>query len=269
MSAIIQRSFNLLEELSSYPKGRTLSELASATDIPLSAAHRLLNDLVNAGYVRKEERHGEFIITMQVVSLGLRFLSAGDVVDVAQPTLERLAAKSRELVRLALVDQDQLIYVAKAQGATQGLRYDPEMGRAVRLSCSAAGYAWLATKGDDEAMRLVTKQGLGNPDDFGPAAPSTIKAVMTQVRAARKRRYAMTVNVFLPAMSSMATPVYSATGEVLALLIVAGPTTRLTEARMESLGQTLLDAAAELSRNSGVSPVFQRRPDQPAPQLSA
>lgn len=269
MSSIIQRSFSILDELSLYPKGRTLSELATATDIPLSAAHRLLSDLIDAGCVRKEERYGEFILTMQVVSLGLRFLSASGVVDVAQPTLERLAAKSQELVRLAVVDQDQLIYVAKAQGATQGLRYDPEMGRAVRLSCSAAGYTWLATKSDDEALRLITKQGLGNPEDFGPAAPSNLKAVMSQVRAARKRGYAITTNVFLPAMSSMATPVYDAKGDVLATLIIAGPMTRLSEARMESLGQTLLDTAHELGRNSSVSPVFQRRPDQPAPQLSA
>jgi DNA-binding IclR family transcriptional regulator len=268
MSTIIERSFKILEELSAYPKGRTLTELAAEMDIPLSATHRLLNDLIDCGYVRKEERYGEFVLTMQVVSLGLRFLSASGVVDVAQPTLERLATKSKELVRLALVDKDQLIFVAKAQGATQGLRYDPEMGQAVTLSCSAAGFVWLSTKTDEEALRLAMKQGLGNPDDYGPAAPKTIKALMSQVRATRKRGYAITVNVFLPAMSSMAAPVYGPKGEVLAILIIAGPMSRLTQERMESLGQTLLDAADELGRSSSVSPIFNRRPDQPSPQLS-
>lgn len=268
MSAIILRSFRILEELSNYPKGRTLSELAAAVDIPLSATHRLLADLMQAGYVRKDDRHDDFLLTMQVVSLGLRFLSASGVVDVAQPTLERLAAKSGELVRLAVVDQDQLVYVAKAQGATQGLRYDPEMGRSVRLSCSAAGLVWLATKSDDEAIRLVTKQGMGNPADFGPAAPTSIMELMAQVQATRKRKFATTVNVFLPAMSSMATLVRDPRGDVIAALIVAGPMTRLTQGRMDSLGDALLAAADELGRNSSVSPVFQRRPDQPAPQLS-
>jgi IclR family acetate operon transcriptional repressor len=269
MSTIIQRSFKILEELSGYPKGRTLSELATALDVPLSATHRLLNDLIDCGYVHKEERYGEFVLTMQVVSLGLRFLSASGIVDVAQPTLEKLAAKSKELVRLAMVERDQLIFVAKAQGATQGLRYDPEMGQPVTLSCSAAGFVWLSTKTDDEALRLVTKQGLGNPDDYGPAAPATLKALMTHVRATRKRGYAITVNVFLPAMSSMAAPVYGPKGDVLAILIIAGPMNRLTEARMEALGQTLVDTAEELGRASSVSPIFNRRPDQPAPQLSA
>jgi len=262
MSTIIERSFKILEELSSHPKGRTLSELATKMDIPLSATHRLLNDLIECGYVRKDERHGEFTMTMQVVSLGLRFLSASGVVDVAQPALERLAARSGELVRLALVDVDQLIFVAKAQGATQGLRYDPEMGRPVTLACSAAGFAWLATKSEDEALRLLSKQGLGNPEDYGPAAPRSMKAVMAHVRAARKRGFSTTVDVFLPAMNSMAAPIHGADGEVLALLIIAGPMGRMPEERMLELGPALLETARELGRSSSFSPIFKRRPDQ-------
>ncbi len=259
MSSIVQRSFRILDELASHPRGRTLSELATALDIPLSATHRLLSDLIQCGYVFKEERHGDFMLTMQVVSLGLRVLSAGGIVDVAQPILERLAASTGELVRLAVLDRDQLIYVAKAQGATQGIRYDPEMGRAVRLSCSAAGFVWLSTKTDEEALRLLAKQGFEDPNEIGGAAPSTIKAVLAHIRATRRRGFGLTVDVFLPGMSSMATPVYGRNGEARAVLIVAGPMMRLTEERMLSLGPTLLATAEELGRASGVSPMFKRK----------
>ena len=107
-----------------------------------------------------------------------------------------------------------------AQGATQGILYDPEMGQPVNLACSAAGYAWMATKKDEEAMRLVTKQGFGNHDDFGPQAPKTFKSLMTRVHAARKRGFALTTDVFLPAMSSTAAPVCDDAGNVRAMLIV-------------------------------------------------
>lgn len=265
MSNIIDRSFAILQELSCHRDGRTLSELAEKLDIPLSATHRLLNDLIAIGYVRKDERHGEFTLTMQIVSLALRHLSSGGIVDVAQPILERLAAKSRELVRLAVVDGDQLIYVAKAQGATVGLRYDPEMGQPVMLSRSAAGLVWLGHKTEEEALRLVATQGMGDPKDYGPDAPTTLKALMTQVRAAHKRGYATTMNVFLPGMSSMAAPVHGPERDILAVLIVAGPMNRLTQARMDELSRDLIDTAAELGAASAVSPIFQRRPSQPLP----
>jgi IclR family acetate operon transcriptional repressor len=261
MSDIIERSFKIIEELASFPTGRTLSELSTELDMPLSATHRLLNDLIKAGYVRKDERHGDFSLTTKLVSIGLRVLSASGIVDIAQPILERLAGRTGELVRLAAVDGDQLLYIAKAQGATQGLRYDPEMGRAVRLSCSAAGYVWLSSKSDEEALRLVSLQGFEDPAKVGPAAPSTIKGVLTHVRATRKRGFGLTVDLFLPAMSSMAAPVYGHDGAIRALLIVAGPIVRLTEKRMLALAPVLLSTAEELGRASSVSPMLNRRPE--------
>lgn len=258
MSAVLQRSYRILEELAIAPEGRTLTELVSVLDLPLSATHRLLSDLVELGLVRKDERRGEFSLTMKMPSLGLRFLSAGGVVDVAQPILERLAIASGELVRLAIVEDDQLIYVAKAQGAKQGLRYDPEMGRPVTLSCSAAGMIWLAGKSDEEAMRLVSKQGFGTPSEFGPRAPTTFKVLMPLVETARQNGYATTQDMFLPAMSSMATRVLDPNDGVRAILIIAGPMSRLTEERMLELVPRLKATAEELSEASGVSPMFRR-----------
>jgi DNA-binding IclR family transcriptional regulator len=61
------------------------------------------------------------------------------IVDIVQPSLESLAETCGELVRLAVADGDELIFVAKAQGFQK--RYDPDMGLSVPLSCSAAGHA--------------------------------------------------------------------------------------------------------------------------------
>jgi DNA-binding IclR family transcriptional regulator len=258
MSAVAERILRVLEELASAPEGKTLSELSIKLDLPVSATHRLLADLMEQDYVRKDERRGEFTLTMKMPSLGLRFLSAGGVVDIAQPILERLASTSGELVRLAIVDGEQLIYVAKAQGARQGIRYDPEMGRPVTLSCSAAGMIWLAGKSDEDIMRLVSKQGFGTPTDFGPRAPTTFKTLLPLIEIARADGYATTQDMFLPSMSSMATTVRATNGEVRAILIIAGPMSRLNDERMKALVSPLMSTAAELSEASGVSPMLRR-----------
>ena len=111
MSAVAERILRVLEELANSPEGMTLSELTAVLGMPITAVHRLLGDLIEQDYVRKDERRGEFTLTMKLPSLGLRFLSAGGVVDIAQPILERLAVISGELVRLAIVDGEQLVYV--------------------------------------------------------------------------------------------------------------------------------------------------------------
>ncbi len=177
----------------------------------------------------------KFSLTMKMPSLGLRFLSAGGVVDVAQPILERLAIASGELVRLAIVEDDQLIYVAKAQGAKQGLRYDPEMGRPVTLSCSAGGHDLAGWQVRRRGYASGVKAGLWHTQRVRPACSTTFKVLMPLVETARQNGYATTQDMFLPAMSSMATRVLDPNGGVRAILIIAGPMSRLTEERMLEL----------------------------------
>jgi len=59
-----------------------------------------------------------------------------------------------------------------------GLRYDPDMGMDARLSCTASGHAWLMTLSDERAMELVSRQGFGKPSEYGPNAPTTLKALL-------------------------------------------------------------------------------------------
>jgi DNA-binding IclR family transcriptional regulator len=259
MTAILERSFKVLEHLAGHPEGRALSALSAALEMPLSATHRLLSELVRCGYVRQDQSHGDYMLTIKLVSLGLSFLSNSGIVDIAQPLLDRLAASSGELVRLAVVDGDELTFVAKAQGATRGLRYDPDMGLSVNLSSSSAGHAWLSTMTDEQALQLVARQGFGQPEDFGPKAPTTVKALLALLRAARKRGFSMISEVFAPAMTAMAAPVRGGNGAVIGVITIAGPLVRLTEERMLELGPLLLESAEELSRASGASMHFKKR----------
>lgn len=259
MSAILERSFKILEHLAAHPEGSSLSSLAARMDMPLSATHRLLTELVRCGYVRQDQSHGAYGLTIKLVSLGLSFLSNSGIVDVAQPLLDALAADAGELVRLAVVDGDELVFVAKAQGATKGLRYDPDMGLSVTLSCSAAGHAWLSTMTDEAALALVAKQGFGQPADFGPKAPTTVKALTSYLRAARKRGFSMINEVFAPAMTAMAAPARGPRGDVVGVVTIAGPLVRLNDERMVALGPRLLEAADEVARASGASAMFRKR----------
>jgi IclR family acetate operon transcriptional repressor len=259
MTAALHRSLRLLELLAASPEGCSLSSLAQRADMPLSATHRALAELAQAGYVRQLAEQGQYMLTIKLVSLGLSFLSSSGVVDIAQPLLDRLAAESGELVRLAVRDGDELVFVAKAQGATRGLRYDPDMGLSVQLSCSAAGHAWLSTMSEEQALELVARQGFGKPQDFGPKAPTTVKGVLSFVKAARQRGFSMIVEVFAPGMTAMGAPVLGRDGKAIGVVTIAGPLVRLTEQRMLELGPVLMATAAEVADASHASALFKRR----------
>ena len=259
MSAL-DRGLSILEHLAGQAEGMPLALIADELDIPRSACHRLLAELGRLGYVRQVRAHGDYVLTTKVVSLGLGYLSASGIVDIAEPVLERLAATSGELVRLAIVDDDRLTWVAKAQGTRKGLRYDPDMGMDARLSCTATGHAWMLTLSDERALALVSEQGFGAPRDYGPKAPTTVKALLGFLHAARVRGYSMIDEVFAPGMSAMAAPVQRSGQPAIGVISIAGPRVRLTSDRMHNLGPVLLAAARELAATSGASSLFGKPP---------
>jgi DNA-binding IclR family transcriptional regulator len=255
MTLALHRGLALLERLCGQPEGIALTTLADELEVSWNACQRLLGELQRHGYVRKAHNEGHYVLTAKLTSLGLGFLSSSGIVDIAEPLLERLAKASGELVRLSVMDGDRLTWVAKAQGSRRRLRYDPDLGMGARLSCTASGHAWLSTLSDERALELVSKQGFGKPKDYGPKAPTTARALLASLRAARALGYATTDEAFAPGMAAMAAPVMRRR-ESIGVISITGPRTRLTPARMRALAPALLEATAELGPISRASTLF-------------
>ena len=256
MSGATEKSLAILEYLVAYPDGVSLGRIATELNQLRSGCHRALHELIRMGYVRQLPQRGDYSLTTKLASMGLSFLSKSGVVDVSQPIINRLAQATGELVRLAIVDGERLTLVAKAQGARSGLLYDPDMGIDLRLSCSAAGHAWLMTLPEDAAIEYVSRQGLGKPQNFGPNAPTSIKALMKMLDEHRKRRFSIIQDVYAAGRSSMAAPVQRAGEPTTGVIIVAGPSARLSQQRMLKFGPTLLACADELSISGPASPLL-------------
>jgi DNA-binding IclR family transcriptional regulator len=247
MSGAHEKSLAILEYLTAFPDGAALAQIATDLNQLRSGCHRTLHELIRYGYVRQLPQRGDYALTTRMASMGLSFLSKSGVVDIAQPVINRLAEATEELVRLAIVDGERLTLVAKAQGARSGLLYDPDMGIDLRLSCSAAGQAWLMTLPEDLAIEYVTRQGLGDPKQYGPNAPTSIKALLKVLEAHRKRRFSIIQDAYAPGMSSMAAPVKRVDGPTTGVVVIAGPSPRLPLKRMLQFGPALLAAADELA----------------------
>ncbi|MEN5201833.1 IclR family transcriptional regulator [Pseudomonas wadenswilerensis] len=252
----IERAFNLLERLTSAPRGLPLQTLAEELDIPKSATHRMLAELMRLGYVRQNAESGRYHLSTRLVAMGFRYLASSGA-DIVQPILEQLAQQTGELVRLGVIDGERQTWIAKAQGARSGLRYDPDMGRDAPLFYTASGHAWLSSLSDAQALLLVERQGIADPAEFGPNAPKSNAELLERLRIAREHGYAWVVESSAVGTSALAAVVrHPLDGHALGVLSVAGPSARMSEARMHELAPVLLAAVAELSAASPASELF-------------
>lgn len=254
----LEKSLTIIELLAEKPGGLSVSTIAHQVNQPASGVHRTLNELIRLGYVRQVQDQGDYALTMKLAALGVGFLGRTGVGDVAQPILDRLAQKSEELVRLSVIDGEDLIWVAVAQGATGGLRYDPgqEQGVVVHLASSAGGQAWLASMSDEEALQRVSRQGLINPNrPSGPGAPRTMTELLQILAETRQRGFSVSSNSYTLGMTAMAMPVRS-NGQVISCLSIAGPAVRMSEERMAQLAPHLASAAEEIGMAASGSRYF-------------
>lgn len=258
MSGVMERTLAILERLAADVRGASLATLADELAIPRSAMHRLLTGLAERGYVRQTRERGDYVLTTRLVSLGLNYLKHAGVVDLAQPILDRLAEHSGELCRLGVVDVDHITWVALSQGARAGLRYDPDTGTDVPLSCTSSGVAWLATLPEDDALALLKRQGLAPRARHGPNAPTSLQAVMRAVRRAHEQGYAITSETYAHGLAAISTTIRPPGRGAVGVLAISGPSVRLTAQKMRALVPDLLAAAADVAAASGASPLFDR-----------
>jgi DNA-binding IclR family transcriptional regulator len=247
MSVALERGMAILELLSTDRDGMQLSRLAETLDIPHSATHRLLMSLIEMGYVHQMRDMGNYCLSLKAVSLGIRFVSKHDLIDLARPLIDELASVSGELSRLGLIDGERLVWVSKSLGTRAGLRYDPDSGAEAPLFCTASGLIWLASMSDEEALARVMKTGFGRAEDYGPNAARTPEAFLKQLHRARATGYAVVSNSFEVATAAMAALIQEQGGEPVGVLTIAGPMFRMTAKRMQELAPMLLRAAASLS----------------------
>lgn len=250
MSVQLHRAIDILEliELAEEPVG--LAEIARHLDLPKSAAHRLLQVWVERGYIEQEQVVQRYSATLKLAVLGFTHLNATGIRDVCHPEMRLLAKETGELARLAvMVGNDNLAWVAEAQGARDGLRYDGNLGRQAVLHATAAGKAWLATMSDEDAARLVLAQGFPDPGKTGPNAVRTMQALQNELQQTRQRGYATALEEASVGINAVAAAIFEGSGSGVAVgsIIVVGPSVRMPPIRIEEIAPRVMAAAQRLS----------------------
>jgi IclR family acetate operon transcriptional repressor len=244
-----ERCLSIIELLADGAGSMALGAISERLDLPKSGAHRLLATLVDLGWVEQDADTGFYRLTMRLAVLGQQFYVATGIPDICQPLLDRLARQSREFARLAVVDGDSLVWVAHAQGATGGLVYHPSLtSNTVPLYATASGKAWLATLKSDGAVQKIVRGGsFKDADRYGPNVIRSVEALLREVKRTAQRGFGIAASEAEPGVTAVAAAICSADGAALGTVSVAGPSVRMTDARIQELAPLVRRCAAELA----------------------
>ncbi len=235
----LDRAFAILEAMADAGGLIGLSQLADKADLPLATIHRLVRTLVDLGYVRQEQS--------RQYSLGPRLMRLADTSSQrigvwARPAMEDVVAKLGESVNLAVLDGDEIVYVAQVQPSNHFMRMFTEVGRRTSPHATAVGKAILADRPEDEVRALLRRTGMARFTESTLVDPDDFVAAIAQTAA---RGYALDEGEQEVGVRCVAVVVPDAPAPM--ALSMSGPLTRMNDEVVEAAAPALKAAAAAIA----------------------
>lgn len=254
MDKTLLKGLTVLETLAGSERPRGVTDLAAELGLVKSNVHRVLKTLEAAGYVTRGRDAATYAPSLKLWMLGSQIHARSDVAAEAQPFLQALAAASRETVHLSVLDDRDVIYLAKIDSPEPVRAYTVLGGRAP-ASCVATGKVLLA--------HLPASQQAAHAVGLEAYTPRTItdSAELLQALAViRAKGFGVNLGEWRETVRGVAAPIRNAMGTVLAAVGVSGPSERLTQKRIGELVPHVIEAADRISAALGYHKHTEQRP---------
>ncbi|TDD25068.1 IclR family transcriptional regulator [Nonomuraea diastatica] len=237
----LARGLAVIRAFSAAEPELTLSQVARATGLSRAAARRFLITLTDLGYVRSDGRL--FALTPRVLELGFAYLSSLSLPEVADPHLERLAAEVHESASVAVLDGEDVVYVARV-ATTRIMRVTISIGTRFPAYCTSMGRVLLAALPPEQLDAYLKQGGLRRRTSRTIVLPAALRAELDQVRG---RGWAMVDQELEEGLRSIAAPIRDRAGRTVAAVNVSTHASRTSmQAARRDLLPPLLATAARI-----------------------
>jgi IclR family transcriptional regulator, pca regulon regulatory protein len=193
----------------------TLSEVAAATGLARPTARRMLLTLEELGFVRNE-RNG-FALTTRVLELGMAYIGATNIWELARPRMEQLVRFTGESSSLAQLDGSDIVYVARV-AVPKIITIAVTVGTRFPALQTSLGKVLLADLSPAELEEVLAQPGRSGISPLWNPSPEERTEVLEQVR---KQGWALTDEQLAPGIRSVAAPVRDNSQRVIAALNVS------------------------------------------------
>jgi DNA-binding IclR family transcriptional regulator len=234
----VDRALQILRAFEGGVAELRVTDLADRLGVHKSTASRLAATLAAHDFLERSEHAETFRLGRRLVRLGMA--AAGrDLVDVARPALDELAAATGETVVLSLPSGHESVDVAQVDSRFL-LGGKQWIGLRSPLHATSAGKVFLAfgAAGLPPDARLAR---------LGPRTIASRAALDRELAQVRRAGWAQAVGEYEEGLNGVAAPIRSGDGRCVAAISVSGPAYRLSAAELPALGRRCADACATVS----------------------
>ena len=239
---VIDRMASLLDAMARYPGPVSLKILAAETGLHSSTAFRILNSMVDNGFVERDAG-GKYQLGRKLARLGSRVHARVDLRQIALPVMAQLRDVLGETVNLTIREGDEVVYIEKAT-PNRMMHVQQLVGSRAPLHVTAVGKLMLAMGGDTECEGYALRTNL---PAYTRNTINNLPALLQQAAKLREQCYAFDDEEAEIGVGCIGALIYDASGSIVAGLSISAP----IERRKSEWATTLLQAARQISESLG------------------
>ncbi|QBE61646.1 IclR family transcriptional regulator domain-containing protein [Pseudoduganella lutea] len=238
----LARGLAVLQAFSDSRRSLTIAQISQKTGIPRAAVSRCLYTLKQLGYADSDVNN--YSLRPKVLTLGYSYLSSTPLTVSAQPYLNQISRTLNESCSLAVLDDNEVLYVARS-ATSRVMSVALNTGSRLPAYCTSLGRVMLAHLPEADLQAYLDKVRLKPLTEHTITTQKGLRAALVQVR---EQGYAINNEELEVGLRSIAVPVRGASGTVLAALNVGAQAGRVSARQMEEqFLPTLQQGARELA----------------------
>jgi IclR family pca regulon transcriptional regulator len=223
-------------------RGRmTIAQVSQRTGIPRAAVRRSLHTLATLGFAAADDS-GHFHLRPRVLSISHAYLSTSHLPLLAQPILNRLGETLNEACSLAILDEEEIVYLARS-ASSRIMSPALNVGRRLPAYCTSIGQVMLAHLPPSELDDYLGRVRFHRFTEHTVTSPKQLLALLRKVRDAG---YALASQQMESRLCTLAVPVRNTSGQFVAGMNVILGRPMAERDMVGRFAQPLQSAAAEL-----------------------
>jgi IclR family acetate operon transcriptional repressor len=245
----VEKALDVFEAFVESDSPLGVTEVSARLKMNKSTVYRLLRVLVKRGYVSQDEVTNKYFPAFKLVGMGGRILSRVPVRELARSTMEQLAQTTRHTLRLAVLENGEVVYIDQVEGK-HPIRLHLRIGSRGPVYCTAAGKSIVAYLEEERQEKILSNCS------FARLTAKTItskKEYVAHLEQVRKHGYSVCDQEYEEQVRAVGAPIFNMEKRVTGAVVIVGPSFRLPIKELPRLGQAVRQAADDISSRMGYS----------------
>jgi DNA-binding IclR family transcriptional regulator len=240
----VDRTCTLLKEIGRHAAaGVRLVDLTDTLGLSRPTIHRILRSLAAFDFVRQDALTKRYRLGGTIYGLGLAAPGPLERLPEMRPLLDALAARTGDTAYLMLRKGDEVMCIARAEGASPIRTYVIEVGAIRPIGATIAGITMLATLPDDD-VDAILKRTTAAMRLFRNATPDYVRQ---QIERVRRNGFCISERVYIEGATGLSAPVRCGEGPPQLAVSMSAISSRVPESRVRPLADELMRTCAQMA----------------------